>query len=111
MVVLSSCEIEYIVGLYVTCQAIWIRYVLEEIEFEVKKSLVVQIDNKSTINLAKNPGLHGRSKHTEAIFHFLMEKVDRGEFEVRHFSSEAQLTGIFTKGLKIDRFLNLRKNV
>ena len=78
---------------------------------EVKKPLVLQIDNKSTINLAKNPVLHGRSKHIEARFHFLREKVNQGELEVRHCSSEAQLTDIFTKGLKIDRFLNLRKKL
>ena len=53
--------------------------------------------------------MHGRSKHIEVKFHFLREKVNRGELEVRHCSSEAQLTDIFTKGLKIDIFLNLRK--
>ena len=64
---------------------------------EVKKPLVLQIDNKSSINLAKNPVLHGRSKHIEARFHFLREKVNQGELEVRHCSSEAQLADIFTK--------------
>ena len=90
---------------------IWIKSVLEEMVVEVKKHLVLQIDNKSAINLAKNPVLHGRSKHIEARFHFLREKVNRGELEVRHCSSEAQLADIFTKGLKIDRFLNLRKKL
>ena len=76
MVALSSCEAEYIAGSYVACQAIWIRYVLEEMEVEVKKPLVLQIDNKSAINLAKNPVLHRRSKHIEARIHFLREKVN-----------------------------------
>ena len=44
VVALSSCEAEYIVGQYVACQEIWIRFVLEEIEVEVKKPLVLQID-------------------------------------------------------------------
>ena len=111
VVALSSCEAEYIAGSYVACQAIWIRSVIEEIEVEVKKPLVLQIDNKSAINLAKNSVLNGRSKHIEDRFHFLREKVNRGELEVRHCSSEAQLADIFTKGLKIDRFLNLRKKL
>ena len=84
---------------------------LEEIEVEVKKPLVLQIDNKSAINLAKNPVLHGRSKHIEARFHFLREKVNKGELKVRYCSSEAQFADIFTKGLKIDRFLTLRKKL
>lgn len=84
---------------------------LEEIEAKVKKPLVMQIDNKSSINLVKDPILHGRSKNIEARFHFLGEKVNRGEHVVRHCLSEAQLVGIFTKRLKIDTFLNLRKKL
>ncbi|XP_058777113.1 secreted RxLR effector protein 161-like [Vicia villosa] len=37
VVALPLCEAEYIVGSYVVRQAIWIKYVLEEIEVEVKK--------------------------------------------------------------------------
>ena len=85
--------------------------VLEEKEIEVKKPLVLKTDNKSTINLVKNPFLLGRSKHIDARFHLLREKVNGGELAVRHCSSEAQLTEIFTKGVKIDRFLNLRKKL
>lgn len=47
----------------------------------------------------------------ETRFHFLREKVNRGELEVRHCSSETQLADIFTKGLKTDKFLNLRRNL
>ena len=41
VVALPSCEAKYIVGSYVACQAIWITYVLEEIEIEVRKPLVL----------------------------------------------------------------------
>ena len=70
---------------------------LSSCEAEVKKLLVLQIDNKSAINLANNPVLHRRSKHIEAKFHVIREKVNRGELEVRHCSSEAQLADIFTR--------------
>lgn len=89
------------------CQEIWIRFVLEEIKVKVKKPMVLQIDNKSTINIAKNLVFHGMSKHIEDRFHFLKDKISRGELEVRHCSSEAYLVDIFTKGFKIDIFLNL----
>lgn len=77
MVELSSCGVEYIEGLYDIRQTIWIRSVLDEMKAKVKKPLVLQIDHKSTINLAKNPVLHGRSKHIEARFHFPREKVNQ----------------------------------
>lgn len=105
---LSPCEDECIPGSYATSQEIWIRLMLEEVKVEVKKHMVLQIDNKSAINIAKNLVLHGMSKHIETRFHFLREKINQGELEVRHYSSEAHLTDIFTKGLKIGRFLTLR---
>ncbi|XP_058784319.1 secreted RxLR effector protein 161-like [Vicia villosa] len=89
VVALSSREAEYIAGSYAVCDAIWIRSALEEMEVKVKNPLVLQIDNKSASNQAKNPVLHGRSKHIEGRFHFLREKVNRGELEVRHCTSEA----------------------
>lgn len=111
MVALSSYEVEYIAGSYAAYQVIWIRFVLDEMEVEVKKPLGLEIDYRSTINLTKNPIQHGRSKHIEAIFYLLREKVNQGELEARHCSSEAQLAEIFTKGLKMNRFLTLRKKL
>jgi len=74
VVALSSCEAEYIAGSYAACQAIWLDSLLDELKFEAKKPIKLLIDNKSTINLAKNPVLHGRSKHIKTRFHFLREK-------------------------------------
>ena len=109
--VLSSCKAEYIAGSYDACQAIWIEFVLSKSNIQVRKPIVLQLENKSAINLAKNPILHGRSKHIEARFHFLREQVNHGKLEVKHFPSESQLADILTKGLKIDMFLSLRKNL
>ena len=70
VVALSSCEAEYIVGAFVACQAIWIDSLVKEIQVEPQKLVQILIDNKSAINLAKNPISHGRSKHIETRFHF-----------------------------------------
>lgn len=69
MVALSSCEAEYIAGSYDACKVIWIKFVLEEIEVEVKKSLVLHIENKSAIQSCKESSFNGRNKHIEARFH------------------------------------------
>lgn len=52
---LSSCEAEYIARTFATCQAIWLTSVMRELRCEVMKTLILRIDNKSTISLAKNP--------------------------------------------------------
>jgi hypothetical protein len=59
------------------CQAVCLENILKEMEIEVNRSITLFIDNKSAINLAKNPFLHGRSKHIEAKFHFLREQVNK----------------------------------
>ncbi|CAJ2657083.1 unnamed protein product [Trifolium pratense] len=111
VVALSSCEAEYIAGSYAACQALWINSVLKELKIDVKKPITLQIDNQSAINLAKNPVLHGRSKHIEARFHFLREQVNQGSLEVIHCATGSQVADIMTKSLKVDRFLNLRNSL
>jgi len=105
---LSSCEAEYIAGTFAACQAIWLDNIMKELNCEMKKPLKLKIDNRSAINLAKNPIAHGRSKHIETRFHFIREQVSKGMIEVVYCPTEAQLADGFTKPLKIDRFTCLR---
>lgn len=65
VVALSSCEAEYIAGCYAACQAVWIDSLLNELGVNIQRPIKLMIDNKSAINLAKNPVSHGRSKHIE----------------------------------------------
>ncbi|XP_045798133.1 secreted RxLR effector protein 161-like [Trifolium pratense] len=92
---LSSREAEYIAGTFAACQAIWLNSVMKEIKCEPVKPLILRIDNKSAISLAKNPISHGRSKHIDTRFHFIREQLADG----------------FTKAVKLDRFEFLRKNL
>jgi len=80
-------------------------------EIEIDIPIALFIDNKSTINLAKKPVLHGRSKHIEAKFHFLWEQVNKEALKIVHCSTELQLADLFTKPLKIDRFVKLRSMI
>jgi hypothetical protein len=100
MVSLSSCETEYI--------AIWFGFVLKELMAEVKKSIKLLIDNKSAINLANNPLLHGRSEHIGVIFYFLREQVNNGRLKVMHCPTESQIADALTNVAKVDGFLLLR---
>jgi len=60
------------------------------------------VDNKSAINLANNLVSHGRSKHIEARFHFLLEEVNNGRLQVLHCSIGVQVANILIKSLKRD---------
>jgi hypothetical protein len=40
-------------------------------------TVVLKIDNKSAINLAKKPDSQGKSEHIETRFHFLTDQVTK----------------------------------
>ena len=108
---LSTCESEYIAGCMVACQAVWLENMLKEMEIEVSRPIALFIDNKSAISIARNPILHGRSKHIEAKFHFLREQVNKGSLQIVYCSTELQLADLFTKPMKVDRFIKLRNMI
>jgi len=108
VVALSTREYEYIAGCLAACQEVWLESTLKEMEIEVNIPIALFTHNKSPINLAKNPVLHGRSKHIEAKFYFLREQVNKEALKVIHCSTEMQLADMFTKHVKVDRFIKLR---
>ena len=67
------------------------------------------VDNKSAIDLAKNPVSHGRSKHIDTKCHFLKDQVSKGKIRLQHCRTEKQLADIMTKSLKSERFKELRE--
>jgi hypothetical protein len=66
-------------------------------------TIVLKLDNKSAINLAKNPISHGKSKHIETRFHFLRDQVSKGKLKLEFCSSEDQQADIL---LKLSREIN-----
>ncbi|KAK2440889.1 putative mitochondrial protein [Trifolium repens] len=109
VVALSTCEAEYISACNAACQGIWLQSLLQEMMIDVDEEIELRVDNKSAINLAKNPIAHGRSKHIETKFHFLRDQVTKGKIKLVYCKTEAQGADIFTKPLKIERFKDLRK--
>ena len=111
VIALSICEAEYIVGEVTACRTVWLLNLLQDLKIKVNKPLKTMIDNKSAINLAKNPVLHGRSKYIETKYHFLRDQVQNGVLEVVHYSTQKQLADVLTKAIKTDQFLRLRDRV
>lgn len=108
VVALSSCEAEYIAVAQAACQVLWMESLLEELKLHYKKPVQLFVDNKSSINLAKNPIAHGRSKHIETKFHFLRDQVNKGKLEMVYCSTDVQAADVLTKPMKTDRFKVLR---
>ncbi|KAE9588330.1 putative RNA-directed DNA polymerase [Lupinus albus] len=103
-VALSSCEAEYVAACLGGCQAMWLQSLLEEIGLYYENSMLLMVDNKSAINLAKNPIAHGRSKHIETKYHYLRDLVEKGRLKLEFCKSENQLADILTKPLRRNSF-------
>eukprot|EP00253_Pinus_taeda_P034771 PITA_34771 len=68
---LSSIEPEYKALCSASCEAIWIRRILEDVGKTQQEPTVIICDNQSTIKLANNPIYHARTKHIETQHHFV----------------------------------------
>lgn len=75
MVALSTWEEKYIYGALSVCQVVWLMNLLQELKSKVSKLVKLMIGNKSITSLARNPVLHGISKHLDTKFHFLHNQV------------------------------------
>ncbi|XP_049410511.1 secreted RxLR effector protein 161-like [Solanum stenotomum] len=65
IVTLSSTKAEFVAATACVCQAIWLRRILEELQFKIGRANIVCCDNTSPIRLSKNPVSHGRRKHID----------------------------------------------
>lgn len=107
-VALSSCEAEFMAATAAACQAIWLRNLLGQVTGNYVGPVVLYIDNKSAIDLAKNPVFHGRSKHIDIRYHFIRECIERGEIVIKHISTEFQKADALTKALVTVKFERMR---
>ena len=108
VIALSSCEAEYMAATTAACQSIWLRGLLGEISGQQVGAVVLCIDNKSAIELMKNPVLHGRSKHIDVRFHFIRECIERGELVIKYVGTQEQRADILTKALGRVKFEEMK---
>ena len=107
-VALSTCEAEYIAAAECTCQAMWLGYILGELNLAKEDPVTIYVDNKSAISLAKNRLSHNRSKHINIKYHFIRELVNEKIVELEHCRTEENLADMFTKSLKPEIFQKMK---
>ena len=68
---LSSCEAEYISLTLGAYQDVWLADLIAELTGRCVKRVRIFVDNKSAIDLAKNPVFHSPSKHIKIRYHYV----------------------------------------
>lgn len=107
----SSTEAEYCALAMSAADLFWIRQLLKDLHVFSSSPPILWCDNQSAIQLARNPVFHGRTKHIEVDFHFIRERVVRGDISLQYVCTELQLADIFTKSLTSVRFATLRSKL
>ena len=67
--------------------------------------------NTNAVSLSLNPVFHTRTKHIKIDVHFVRERVENKELEVKYVPTELQKAIIFTKALSSTKFCFLRDKV
>ena len=107
IVVLSSCEAEYIAATSATCQVVLMIRLIRELTSDDESKVKLLVDNQSAITLSKNTGHHNRTKHIDTRYHFIRECVEDKWIEIIFIRTEDQLADIFTKALGKTKFLEM----
>lgn len=111
VVSLSSCESEYIAAATAACQGVWLGRLLGDLLGSDPLVAKLLVDNKSAIQLCKNPVFHDKSKHIGVRYHFIRSCIDKGTVSVEYIGTIDQLADIFTKALGRVRFQLLREKI
>ncbi|GAA0160579.1 transmembrane signal receptor [Lithospermum erythrorhizon] len=104
---LSTAEAEYIAAGSACTQLLWMKQMLEEYGVN-PGAMTLYCDNKSAICISKNPVEHSRTKHIDIRHHFIRDLVENKQVVLEYVATEKQLADIFTKGLDVSQFENLR---
>ena len=108
---LSSTETEYIAVASATCQAIWMRRILEDLHQKQEKPTEIFCDSKSAIAMTKNPVFHGRTKHLDLRHHFIRDAVAEGSIVIKYCSTHDQIADGLTKALNFEKFSRFRMQI
>ena len=60
---------------------------------------MIRCDNQSSINIVKNPIFYARTKHVEAQYHFVREKLQSNEIALMYCNTSENAADILTKPL------------
>ncbi|CAN6694260.1 unnamed protein product [Malus baccata var. baccata] len=106
-----STEAEYRALAIAAAELSWIRQLLCDLQVPLFTAPLLYCDSISAIALSSNPVFHSRVKHLEIDYHFVRERVIRGDLHVQHVSSKEQCADILTKGLSNSLFVHHCSNL
>ena len=97
MVSRSNTEAEYHALADTTCELVWLRWLLADMDAPQPTATPLYCDNRSAIYIAHNDVFHERTKHIEIDCHITRQHLKKGNLKLFSISSADQPADIFTK--------------
>ncbi|CAI7877689.1 unnamed protein product [Closterium sp. NIES-53] len=94
---LSSVESEYMVLFRAVREIVWQQRLLAELGEEQQGPTPLYCDSQGAIALAKNPVLHGLTRHMRVKWHWTRSMVAAGEVELHYVKTTGQPADMMTK--------------
>ena len=104
IVALSVTEAEVIALVMCVQEMLYVMKVLESMELQVDKPMIVQSDNKGAVDLANGWSVSGNTKHMEVRIMFLRELKENGTLQVKWIPTDENEADIFTKNVESKLF-------
>jgi hypothetical protein len=92
----STTESEYVAICATAKKIVWMRHVLQHINLPQLAPTSIFCDNKSAIQLAKNPEFHKRTKHISVKYHVRSIQKDAVISIFQYIPTKEQLADLFT---------------
>ena len=107
----SFTEAEYKALVDGTVEVLWLRYRLSDLCFPPSSATIIWCDNLGATYLSVNLIFHAHTKHVEADYHFIHDRVAKKEIQIRFIPSRDQLVDVLTKPLASSVFASLRSKL
>ena len=85
----------------------WVLGLASELRIRGQGPVTLHQDNKSVIELSKNPVMHKRSKHFRIALHYIRDLVERMVIKLSYVATEDMIADVLTKALHEPAFLKL----
>ena len=69
------------------CEVVWLKRILKDLGVPMKDPNPLYCDKLSSIYVARNPVFNARTKHIEVHYHFIRERVQAGDVDLEHIST------------------------
>ena len=90
-------------------EAVFLEHIFGNVGILLSLPTTLLIDNQSAITLAENPIFHVQTKHIDVHHHWVHEKVEDRNVELKYIPMADQTVDIFMKPLdsvKFEKFCN-----